>query len=88
MVGVRGGLPLKLADRVIKYASNPGDLVMDPFAGSGTTLVSAKSLGRMGLGYEKNEAYCEIIVDRLKKPREASESVKKSRSNVDLFEDE
>lgn len=39
-------MPEQLLGRIIKVCSNPGDVVLDPFAGSGTTLVGAKKLGR------------------------------------------
>ena len=45
-------LPLKMLDRILDIATNPGDLVLDPFAGSGTTLVAAELKGRRWLGIE------------------------------------
>jgi site-specific DNA-methyltransferase (adenine-specific) len=44
---------------------SPGDVVLDPFAGSGTTLKAAKRLGRKAIGIEIEEEYCEIAVQRL-----------------------
>ena len=45
--------------------SNPGDVVLDPFAGSGTTLRAAKDLNRHFIGIEINENYIHIINQRL-----------------------
>lgn len=52
-------------DHIISW-SNPSDLILDPFAGSGTTLVVAKELGRKYLGIELNKEYFEIMKKRLK----------------------
>jgi len=46
--------------------SNPGDLIIDPFCGSGTTCVAAKMLGRNYIGIDISEEYCEIARQRLK----------------------
>ena len=46
--------PLELAELVVKRFSDPGDWVLDPFCGFGTTLVAAQNLGRQAIGFEKN----------------------------------
>jgi DNA modification methylase len=56
--------PEALPERCIKAASKEGDLILDPFAGSGTTLWVAKKLGRKAVGYELSGKYCELAIDR------------------------
>lgn len=57
--------PIRLMRWLMEYGSEPGDLVIDPFMGSGTTLRAAKDLGRRCIGIEINEAYAEIAARRL-----------------------
>jgi DNA modification methylase len=57
--------PLKLAERVIELFSYAGDVVLDPFAGSGTTCVAAKKLNRHYVGFDIAEEYCALAQARL-----------------------
>ena len=58
--------PLNLIKRFVAVSSNPGELVLDPFMGSGTTAVAAKALGRKYLGFEINRDYIQMAQQRLK----------------------
>jgi len=65
--------PLELPERCIKLFSYVGDRVLDPFLGSGTTLVAAARLGRAGIGIDIDPAYCARAVERI--CREANQDV-------------
>lgn len=58
--------PLALLDRIITASSNPGDLVVDPFMGSGTTGVAAVRHGRRFIGIEQNSEFLDLAIARLK----------------------
>ena len=58
-------MPEQLLGRIIRACSNPGDVVLDPFGGSGTTLVVAKKLDRRFLGFELSPDYAAAIRRRL-----------------------
>jgi len=62
----------ELLDLIISTSSDEGDLVMDCFLGSGTTIVSANELGRNWLGIDKSEHAIEVTVDRLAKTKNSS----------------
>jgi len=57
--------PRAIPEFFIKAFSDPGDVVFDPFTGSGTTLVAAGLLDRAGYGVEMSPAYCDVILRRL-----------------------
>ena len=58
-------MPIGVLDRIIKSASNPGDIVLDPFNGSGTTCVSAALLGRKYVGIDQSADYVGFARKRL-----------------------
>ena len=57
--------PVELVKRHLLHTTQPNDIVLDCFSGSGTTCVAAKELGRQFIGIEKNTIYHKISVDRL-----------------------
>ncbi len=57
--------PMPWLTWLVGLTSRPGETVIDPFMGSGTTLRAAKDLGRKAIGIEIEERYCEIAVKRL-----------------------
>jgi site-specific DNA-methyltransferase (adenine-specific) len=58
-------MPMAVLDRIIKASSNPGDIVLDPFNGSGTTVVSAALNGRKYVGIDQSAEYVEYARKRL-----------------------
>ncbi len=56
--------PVELVTRAIEHASLPGQIVADPFLGSGTTLIAAEQLNRTCYGLEIDQHYCDVIVKR------------------------
>jgi site-specific DNA-methyltransferase (adenine-specific) len=67
-VGYPTQKPILLLERIIKIASNEGDVVLDPFCGSGTTLVAAKLLNRQYIGIDQLPEAIELSRQRLEKP--------------------
>ena len=56
--------PLELPLRCIRIGTKPGDVVCDPFMGSGTVAEAAESIGRRWVGYEINPEYVALIAER------------------------
>jgi site-specific DNA-methyltransferase (adenine-specific) len=57
--------PIALLERILLAASNPGDFVLDPFMGGGTTIAAAAKLGRRAVGIELDEAHIALTTRRL-----------------------
>ena len=69
-VGYPTQKPLALLERIIRLGSDPGDVVLDPFCGSGTTLVAAKLLDREFIGFDVSADAINITNSRLANPIE------------------
>lgn len=65
-VGHPAPFPIELPRRCIKLFSFVGDSVLDPFLGSGTTLIACLETNRVGIGVEINKNYCDLAIKRLK----------------------
>ncbi len=78
--------PEALLERIIKASSNPGDVILDPFLGSGTTARVASVLGRQPIGIEINPDYIDMANARLKEPFAAFDSTdpRAARQSKDL----
>jgi len=57
--------PLSIMERIVTIFSNEGDLILDPFCGSGTTLVAAEKLGRTFIGGDIDNDMSKIVIERL-----------------------
>ncbi len=76
--------PQKLAERLIEiYTKDPGEVILDPFLGIGTTLKAAYNLGKKGIGIDLNKEYCKISKQRIKYQQKELFS-----KNIKLFEPE
>lgn len=57
--------PVELMSLALRASSDVGHVVLDPFAGSGTTLIAARAMGRKAIGIEIDERFCEAAALRL-----------------------
>ncbi len=73
-VGHPAPFPEELPRRLIKLYSYCGDLILDPFAGSGTTLIAARKLGRRSVGIEISPEFCELTIRNLRREQLAAAS--------------
>ena len=58
--------PIVLFEEILEKLTKPNDVILDPFIGSGTTLLAAERTNRTCIGYEIDPTYCEIIINRFK----------------------
>lgn len=65
-------LPIQLLERVILMSTDEGDIILDPFSGTGTTLIAAKRLGRKYIGFDIDENYVRIANDKVEKENQLS----------------
>jgi DNA modification methylase len=68
-IGHPATFPVGLPEFFIRLMSKPGDVIVDPFLGSGTTALAAKGLGRRYVGIERSEEYVRLAEERLLPPR-------------------
>ena len=80
--------PIELLERIIKISTDEGDIVLDPFCGSGTTLVAAKLLGRKYLGIDINPSAIDLCKNRLDAPTKTESTLLKIGSQAYLTKSE
>ena len=74
---------LGIMEYLIKLVSKEGATILDPFVGSGTTLLACQRLNRNGIGIEREEDYIKIAQARLNKSQEQTKLNSHSTSNTD-----
>ena len=78
-------MPEKLLERIVRVSSNPGDLVADPFSGSGTTAAVAAKLGRHYFGTDISEAYVREAAKRIAQTLDGTRPVTEIAENPELL---
>lgn len=76
--------PVSMAKKVIKLFTHKGNVVLDPFNGTGTTLLACRDLNRHGIGIDLNKEYCKIAKDRVKIQTNLDSYVPDSNITVNL----
>lgn len=74
--------PVELPYRLIKFLTYPGDVVLDPFSGSGTTAIAAVRTGRRYIGFELDEGYTRMANERILEEMQQLQLRKGGHSNV------
>lgn len=77
--------PVALLDRIIRASSNEGDIVMDPFLGSGTTAIAALRLGRKFIGFEVEDEYIRIAKKRIEDESPLFRQVRDKSSEIEFM---
>jgi site-specific DNA-methyltransferase (adenine-specific) len=70
---------------LVKLFTDPGDVVLDPFAGSGSTLVACVLKGRVGIGFEKNTAHVATANARLEAARSGISGADTTQGQLGIF---
>jgi site-specific DNA-methyltransferase (adenine-specific) len=68
--------PVKLLERIIEIFTDPGDVVIDPVAGSGSTLIAAENLGRKAYGFEIKKDFYQLASKWIEKNRLIKREIK------------
>ena len=87
-VGYPTQKPILLLERIIGLVTSPGDLVLDPFSGSGTTLVAAELLGRRSLGIDIAAEAVQLATQRLEQPFKTSSELLRNGRETYVQSDE
>lgn len=74
--------PCAVVERIIKSSSRSGELVIDPFLGSGTTAVVAEAFGRQWIGFERDREFCDLARRRIRSERRARQKLGNSETRV------
>jgi len=80
--------PVKLLEKLIKIFTDEGDIVIDPVAGSGSTLIAAENLNRKTIGFEAKKHFFNLSEKWIEKNRIARDEIRKYGTAISLFEED